>query len=116
MPFSYRIAFGARTGVDGFFFRHFGLSKAQVLSAIRERSDDTAVAEWFLQQPGVTPERIAAWNRFAPMLGVKGHPGYRTRQIVKWLLYPKSITRPVGSLFAMIAQDEGLSSDQAQQN
>lgn len=112
MPFSYRIAFGARSGVDGHFFRHFGLGKAQVLDAIRTRPDDAAAVEWFLQQPGVTPKRITEWNHFAPLLGVKGHPGYFTRQIAKWLLYPKSITQPVGSLFAMIAQDEGLSSDQ----
>jgi hypothetical protein len=116
MPFSYRIAFGARSGVDGYFFRHFGLNKAQMLAAIRERPDDAAVAEWFLQQPGVTPGRIAEWNRFAPLLGTKDHPGYLTRQIVKWLLYPKSITQPVGNLFAMIAQDEGLLSDQAMKN
>ena len=108
MPFLYRIAFGARSGVDGYFFRHFDLGKNQVLAAIRARPDDAAAAEWFLQQPGVTPERIAEWNRFAPLLGVKGHPAYLTRQIVKWLLYPRSIAHPVDSIFTAIAQDEGL--------
>lgn len=112
MPFSYRIAFGARSGVDGFFFRHFGLNKTQVLAAIRARPDDTAVVEWFLQQPGVTPESIAAWNRFAPLLGAKGHPGHLTLQIVKRLIYPKSSTQPVSSLFAIIAQDEDLTFSQ----
>lgn len=108
MPFAYRIALGSRVGVDGYFFRHFGLGKKQMLAAIRARPDDAAVAKWFLQQPGVTSERIASWNEFAPRLGVKGHPGYLTRQIVKWFLYPKSISRPVGGIFALIAQDEGL--------
>lgn len=108
LPFSYRIAFGARSGIDGFFFRHFGLNKTQVLAAIRARPDDAAVATWFLQQPGVTPERIAEWNRFAPLLGVKGHPAHLTLQIVKWFLYPKAISQPVRSLFTLIAQDESL--------
>ena len=109
MPFTYRIAFGARSGVDGYFFRHFGLNKAQVLAAIRARPDDASVAEWFLRQPDVTPEQIAKWNYAAPLLGIKGHPGYGTRQLVKWLLYPKSISCPVTSLFDAIVQDEGLS-------
>ena len=109
MPFAYRIALGSRVGVDGYFFRHFGLGKAQVLAAIRARPDDAAAATWFLQQPGVTPERIAEWNRLAPLLGTKGHPGYFTRQIVKWLLYPKSISHPVESIFTAIVQDENLS-------
>jgi hypothetical protein len=94
--------------VDGFFFRHFSLGNKQILAAIRARPDDAAIAEWFLQQPGVTPERIAAWNRFAPLLGVKGHPGYATRQIVKWFLYPRALHQPVDSIFAAIIQDEGL--------
>lgn len=109
MPFAYRIALGSRVGVDGYFFRHFALRKTRVLAAIRARPDDAAVAEWFLQQPGVTPERIAEWNRLAPLLGAKGHPGYLTRQIVKWLLYPKSISHPVESIFTAIVQDENLS-------
>lgn len=108
LPFTYRAALGSRMGIDGYFFRHFGLNKTQMLAAIRARADDAAMAEWFLQQPGVTPARISEWNRFAPLLGAKGQTGYVTRQIVKWFFYPKSISHPVGSLFAMIAQDEGL--------
>ena len=108
LPFSYRIAFGSRIGVDGYFFRHFGLTKASVLAALRTRSDDAAIAQWFLQQPGVTSASIARWNRVAPLLGTKGHPGYVTRRIVVWFLYPKAITQPVESIFAAIIQDEKL--------
>lgn len=108
LPFSYRLAFGKRTGVDGYFFRHFTLDKHTLLAAIRARPDDTAVAEWFLQQPGVTADQIAAWNHFAPLLGVKGHPAYITRRIVTFFLYPKALRQPVDSLFAAIVQDEGL--------
>ncbi len=108
LPFTYQLAFGKRTGIDGYFFRHFGLNKTQMLTAIRARPDHAVVAEWFLQQPGVTPDRIAAWNHFAPLLGVKGHPAYLTRLIVTPFLYPKARRQPVDGLFAAIVQDENL--------
>lgn len=108
LPFTYRIAYGARTGVDGYFFRHFGLSKKCILAVVRAAADDAAVAQWFLQQPGATTARIAEWNRFAPLLGAKGQPGYLTRRIVTLFLYPKALQQPVESLFAAIIQDEGL--------
>ena len=66
------------------------------------------MARWFLQQPGITPARIAEWNRLAPLLGVQGHPAYLTRRLVTLFLYPKAITQPVKSLFAAIVQDEDL--------
>jgi hypothetical protein len=110
LPFSYRIAYGARTGVDGYFFRHFDLTKKQLSAAISNSPDDAAVARWFLQQPGVTPERIFEWNCFVPLLGTKGHTGYATLQIVKWFLYPKALKQPVASIVAAIVQDEGLPS------
>ena len=110
MPFAYRIALGSRVGVDGYFFRHFKLSRAQIVAAVRGAPADEQIATWFLARRGVTPELIAQWNEFAPLIGAKGHPGYLTRHTVKWIFYPKSITRPVGSLFEAIIQDEGLSS------
>lgn len=116
LPFTYRAALGSRMGIDGYFFRHFGLNKTQMIEAIRARPTDAVVATWFLQLPGVTPARITDWNRFAPLLGSKGHPGYFTFQIVKWFFYPKSIRQPVGSLFAAIAQDEGLTAPPAEEN
>jgi len=111
MPFAYRIALGSRIGVDGYFFRHFGLSKGKVLAAIRARPDDARMTDWFLQQPGVTPERIAGWNRLLPLLGTQGHPGYFTRRIVTPFLYPKALRQPVDSLVAAIVQDENLPSE-----
>ncbi len=108
LPFTYRLALGSRIGVDGYFFRHFGLNKNEILTAIRTRPDDAAVAEWFLAQPGVTPDRIAAWNDLVPLLGTKGQPAYLTRRIVTLFLYPKALRQPVDSIVAAIAQDENL--------
>lgn len=107
LPFIYRAALGSRVGIDGYFFRHFGLGKKQILAAIRARPDDAAVVEWFLQQPGVTAERIAAWNEFAPRLGAKGQPGSFTRLFAKWF-YPQPFSVQPEGFFALIAHDEGL--------
>lgn len=108
MPFSYRLAFGSRSGVDGYFLRHFQLEMRAVVSAVKHAESDAALAAWFLRQPGVSPQTIVAWNELAPRLGAKGHPAFLTRHLVKWFLYPKAIRRPVGTLFEMIVQDEDL--------
>ena len=106
LPFIYRLAFGSRLGLDGAFLRHFGLTLAQFLAAVRKSGDNAALAEWFQSRSGVTPERIVEWNRRATLLGAKGHPGYRTRHLIKWVFYPKSVLTPVDSLFEAIEQDE----------
>ncbi len=106
LPFLYQLAFGSRYGVDGHFLRYFGLTIDQFLSAVRQSTDNAALARWFLALPGAGPPRIAEWNRFATSLGAKGHPGYLARHLVKWLCYPKSVSTPVGSIFEAIDQDE----------
>lgn len=106
LPFIYRAAFGSRLGIDGAFLRHFSLTTDQFLIAVRRSADDAALANWFLAHPTVTPERIVEWNRRAALLGTKGHPGYLTRHLIKWVFYPKSVVTPVNSLFEAIEQDE----------
>jgi hypothetical protein len=106
LPFVYRLAFGHRLGVDGCFLRRFGVSRRQFLQAVADSSGDEALAEWFLALPSVNPASIETWNRFAPTLGAKGCPGYLTRHLLKWALYPRSVMRPVQSLFEAIEQDE----------
>ena len=107
LPFLYRLAFGSRLGVDGYFLRHFKLSLYDFIAGVTKATDDHALAQWFLAHPGVTAQRIADWNLFAPKLGARGRPGFLTRHVVKWALYPKSIRQPVNSLFEAIEQDEG---------
>ena len=106
LPVVYRVAFGSRLGIDGAFLRHFGLTLDQFLAAVRQSADNDALAAWFQSLPLAHPERIAQWNRRATMLGAKGHPGYRTRHLIKWFFYPKSVWSPVNSLFEAIEQDE----------
>src|SRR5262245_25806556 len=102
LPFSYQLAFGSRFGIDGYFLRHFGLTIDRFLDAVGQSADNTALTRWFLALPGASPPRIAEWNRFATLLGAKGHPGYLTRHLAKWLLYPKSVSSPVESIFEAI--------------
>lgn len=106
LPFLYQLAFGSRYGVDGYFLRHFDLTIDQFLAAVHQSKDSAALARWFLALPGVSPGRIAEWNHFATSLGARGHPGYLTRHLAKWLFYPKSVSSPVGSIFEAIDQDE----------
>ncbi len=106
LPFTYRVAFGRRLGIDGAFLRHFNLTLAQFLVAVRKSEGNAALAEWFLARPGASSERIAEWNRRATQLGARGHSGYLTRHLIKWVFYPKSVFTPVNSLFEAIEQDE----------
>jgi hypothetical protein len=106
LPLLYRLAFGSPVGVDGYFLRHFGLTIDEFLAGVRQSADNAVLAQWFRSLPGSTPERIAEWNRYATLLGAKGHPGYLTRHLAKWLFYPKSVRSPVGSIFEAIDQDE----------
>jgi len=109
MPWSYRIAYGSKIGVDGHFLRHFRLTIPQLTVALRRARTGNEAVAWFLAQPTVNADSIAQWNKMAGHLGRRGQPGHRTFQIVRWLLYPKSILSPVDSIFDAIAQDENLS-------
>ena len=106
LPFIYQLAFGSRFGVDGYFLRHFGLSIDHFLASVRQSADNAALARWFLALSGASPQRISEWNRRATVLGAKGHPGYLTHHLAKWLFYPKSVWSPVGNLLEAIDQDE----------
>jgi hypothetical protein len=80
----------------------------KLIAAVRCAKKDDQLVSWFLSQPSVTPSSIREWNILAVSLGQKGRPGHATFQIVRWILYPKSILRPVSSIFEAIVQDEGL--------
>ena len=108
MPRNYRIAFGSRAGIDGYFLRHFHISLPQLLAAVKKYQKEDELSGWFLSCNGVTDESIDLWNRLAPRIGARGTPGYWTRQIVKWFLYPKSVREPVNTIFEAIVQDENL--------
>ncbi len=107
LPLLYRAAFGSRIGVDGYFMQHFSLTRRELLVAVSRNRSDDEVARWFLSLDGVSAERISVWNELAPRLGEKGQPGFLTRHLVKFVMHPKSVRNPVGSIFEAIYQDEG---------
>ena len=93
--------------MDGYFLRHFNLSRRRFLAGVRQSATDDELTRWFAALPDVNSQRIDEWNRLAPNLGARGYPGYFMRHLVKWVLYPKSVRQPVRSLFEAIEQDEG---------
>ena len=105
-PFLYRLSLGSPIGIDGFFLRHFNLSFRAFRKAILESRTDENLATWFLAQPGITPQRIAAWNGYGPKLGTPGYPGSVFKHLAKWVVYRKLLNHPVDSFFEMIEQDE----------
>jgi hypothetical protein len=106
LPLLYRGAFGSAIGIDGFFLRHFRLSRGDFIRAVRASAGDEDVAAWFLAQAGVNASSIERWNQAAPTMGARGHEGRAIFQIVRWIFYPKTILHPVNSLFEAILQDE----------
>lgn len=106
LPFLYRLALGHSLGIDGSFLRQFKISHQQFVQAVAQTPDKEALAQWFLDLPAVTEASVESWNRQAPLLGSKGCSGYLVRHLIKWVLYQKSVTHPVGSLFDAIEQDE----------
>lgn len=109
LPADFHKAFGFRLATDGVFMTHFGLTLEALLEAVKNAgADDAPIATWFLAQPGVTAESIAAWNELAPRLGLPGTPMERA---FRWALthyYTGDDLDPrVTTVFTGLAWDEG---------
>ena len=103
MPYCHPMA------TDGAFLKHFGLSKEEIIEAIRLSSgSDAAVGEWFQGRPTCSVERIDAWNSIAPDLGRPGFPMHRGFLFMLKTYYAGKVPDPrVNSVFTAIAFDEG---------
>ncbi len=93
---------------DDALFKHFEISKNEILAVVRESNgDDARVAEWVTHRPPGSPERIAAWNELAPNLDKEGYP---VRRGYLWAVqhYYGAVNDPrLNSVFTAIAYDEG---------
>ena len=95
---------------DGTFLKHFELDLEAAKSAVRGAGeDDAAVGAWFLSQPGVTAERINAWNELGFELGKPGQPMERSFRFARRAYYSGAgaTEAEVDSVFSGIAWDEG---------
>lgn len=84
----YQLAFCHPRGVDGRFLEHFTLDKENAINAILGAATEGELEQWFTSSPGVTEDRIAAWNAFAPLIGSPGHPGERELAFMLRRTYP----------------------------
>ena len=106
LPPDYAERFGHPDGVDGNFFRFFGVTHEQMMDAWRQHPSNAAFAAWFRTLPGIDATRIEAWNTFAEKLG---HPGYPMANRLAETL-PKMAgrfdTSRTHSIFDLITADE----------
>jgi len=110
LPETYGLRLGDSHAVDGVFLRHFGLTKQQVLEAVRvSAGNGDQVAEWFAAQPGVTAEKISDWNQLAPNIGRPGHLGHELFKKMVTEVYAGAPYTGVESVFEVIEADEGRS-------
>jgi len=99
---------GHRLATDGTFLKFFGLELDPLLDAARNEYSDTAITDWFARQPGVSSDRIVAWNELAPKLGQPGEPMERAFNYARRKYYGGDNADPgVASVFTGIAWDEG---------
>jgi hypothetical protein len=107
LPPEYALRLGESRAMDGVFLRHFGLTKQQVLEAVRASAgNDGSVLEWFRAQPGVTADRINKWNQLAPNIGRPGHLGHELFRQLVTEVYPGAPYTGVESVFEVIEADE----------
>ena len=106
LPPDYVERFGHPDGVDGNFFRFFGLTHEQIMDAVRRDPADARVAAWFLALPGIDLARIAAWNDFAEKLGQPSYPmANRLLEVLPKMADRLDVTR-IHSIFDLITADE----------
>jgi len=95
-------------GVDGFFMNHFGLSKEELLAAVRTSNhDDAAMAVWFESRIGNNEEKKKSWNELAVNLGKPGQPMHETLEWAKKKWNFPGDDPNLDSVFKTIEWDEG---------
>jgi hypothetical protein len=107
LPPDYAARFCHPTGVDVQFLGFFKLVREDLLAVAS--GDDAAVGDWFLRQPGVSPERIDTWNALAVNLGRPGFPMAERLQIAKATSYAHVASDEIETVFGLLEADEGVS-------
>src|SRR5712691_5145313 len=94
-------------GVDGFFMRHFGLSKEELLQAVTESNhNDNKVAAWFEARIGNDEQKKKSWNELSVNLGKPGQPMHETLEWAKKKYNYPSDDPSLDRVFKAIEWDE----------
>ena len=106
LPPAYADRFGHPDGVDGNFFRFFGVTHEQMMDGFRQGPEDAAFVAWFQKLPGVDAARVAGWNDFAEKLGRPGYPMAERLAEVRPQMAARFDTTQIHSIFDLITADE----------
>ena len=106
LPPDYVERFGHPEGVDGNFFRFFGVPHEQMMDALRQHPSDPAFAAWFQTLPGIDAARIEAWNQFAEKLGQPGYPMAARLQETLPKMVGRFDTSEIRSILDLLTADE----------
>jgi hypothetical protein len=108
----YAIGFCHPKGIDGIFLDFFGLSKDELIEAVRvSGEDDSKIAVWFSSQEGIVKPKIDEWNQLAFNLG---KPGFPAHEVMRWGLkniYVNCKDPKIDSVFKLLDWDEGRLAD-----
>ena len=107
LPEDYQLPLFHERGVDGFFMVHFGLSKEELLAAVKSSKNDTEVATWFESRIGHDDEKKESWDEFSVNLGKPGHPMHETLAWARKKYNSQCDDPSVDSVFKSIEWDEG---------
>jgi hypothetical protein len=95
-------------GADTQFIQYFGLTKEQVIDAVKSsNNDDLVMGGWFEQSAGLDEEKRNKWNEFSVNLGKEGHPMARSLAWAKQNFVPHCSDPAIDTVFKAIEWDEG---------
>ena len=106
-PEDYQLPLFHQRGVDGFYMAHFGLSKKDLLPAVKAASTDAEVAAWFEPRIGNDNQKKESWIEFTVNLGKPGHPMHETLAWARKKYNSQCDDPSIDSVFSSIEWDEG---------
>ncbi|MBI3853506.1 MAG: DUF5069 domain-containing protein [Verrucomicrobia bacterium] len=108
LPEDYQMPLFHERGVDGFFMRHFGLTKEELLEAVQHSNyDDDKMVAWFETRIGNDEQKKKSWNELSVSLGKPGQPMHDTLAWARKKYNFQCDDPNIDSVFKTIEWDEG---------
>ena len=90
-------------GADTQFLNFFGLSKEEVIAAVKSsNNDDAQMAAWFEKRTGLDDAKRTSWNQFSENLGKEGYPMVRSLTWAKAHFLPQCTDPTIDTVFKAI--------------